>query len=380
MASEEKRRTPVARRALSPWYYNKFFRYTMGWLVFLAAVYMLFQVASLMSPFFQFFSILFVPIVISLLFYYLLRPVVNYFEKRKVPRLLTIIALYILVAVVLILFFAYLVPILVTQISAIANMSVEYIKNIKNASTVFSLGPFTFNLEQEIQERLLSFLQSITTSLSQIFVDIIGFVTRVATIFGVIPFIVFYMLKEGDDLFGKFLKSFPESYGKELHKILKNIDNTLSSYITGLAIVSASIGVMLFVAYMVIGLNYALILSALALIATTIPFLGPFLAITPALLVGLTQGSWMTIKVAIVFIVIQQIESNVISPQIIGHRLNVHPVTIILLLLAAGSLYGLLGLIFATPIYAILKTLAQNLYKIYKLRYPRIKQELSRID
>ena len=91
---------------------------------------------------------------------------------------------------------------------------------------------------------------------------------------------------------------------------------------------------MLFVGYLLIGLNYALILSVIALVFMTIPFLGPFLAVCPALFVGLSDSPFMVLKVAIVFLIVQQIESNVISPQVIGQRLNIHPLMIILLLLA----------------------------------------------
>ncbi len=119
----------------------------------------------------------------------------------------------------------------------------------------------------------------------------------------------------------------------------------------------------------IIGLNYALVLSLFALIFMTIPFLGPFLSILPALFVGLSDSPFMVVKVFIVFAVVQQIESNVISPLVIGQRLNIHPLTIILLLLAAGSLYGLIGLLLATPLYALVKVLIESLYKIYRLRY-----------
>jgi predicted PurR-regulated permease PerM len=126
---------------------------------------------------------------------------------------------------------------------------------------------------------------------------------------------------------------------------------------------------MLFIGYLIIGLDYALILSLIAIVFTTIPFVGPFLAIAPAILVALSNSPFMVLKVVIVFIIVQQMESNFISPQIIGQRLNIHPLTIILLLLVAGSLYGLIGLILATPLYALSKVLIENLYKIYQLRY-----------
>ncbi len=130
-------------------------------------------------------------------------------------------------------------------------------------------------------------------------------------------------------------------------------------------LVSTSVGALLFIGYLIIGLDYALTLSLIAIIFMTIPFLGPFLSIAPALLVGVSNSSLMVLKVIIVFVIVQQCEANVLSPQIIGQRLKIHPLTIILLLLAAGSLYGLAGLILVTPFYALAKVLIENIYKIY---------------
>lgn len=110
----------------------------------------------------------------------------------------------------------------------------------------------------------------------------------------------------------------------------------------------------------------------IAVVFTTIPFVGPFLAITPAFLVALSDSPFMVMKVIVLFVIVQQLESNVISPQVIGQRLNIHPLTIILLLLAAGTLYGLIGLILVTPLYALAKVLIESLYKIYQIRYAPI--------
>ena len=96
-----------------------------------------------------------------------------------------------------------------------------------------------------------------------------------------------------------------------------------------------------------------------------------------AILVGLSDSPLMVIKVVVVFVIVQQFEANFLSPQVLGQRLNIHPLTIILLLLAAGSLYGLPGLILATPLYALAKVLVENAYKIYQWHYSHLKKNSS---
>lgn len=351
------------------WIFYPFFQYAFGVLLVLLIILVFYHVVVFLHPFFDFVSILFAPIVISLLFYYVLRPVVNFFEGRNVPRMVTILGIYILLAIGLIFFIAYIAPILTKQITALADTSAKTWEKVTENSESFVLSFFKVHFDAEVKQHLLGFAQQVTTALSKNLLDFIAFLTRVATILAVIPFIVFYLLKDDRNFTSIFLSRVPEDYGLEIRKILRNMDETLSNYITGLVLVSSIMGSMLFIAYLIIGLDYALILSMLSIVFMTIPFLGPFLSITPALFVGLSTSSWMVLKVIIVFAIVQQTEANVISPQIIGQRMNIHPLTIILLLLAAGSLYGLAGLFLVTPLYALFKVLVENIYKIYQWHY-----------
>lgn len=372
----QKEHNNITKQTSAPWYYHKFFKYAVATLLVLTIILVFYKVVSFLSPIVDFISILFMPIVSSFLIYYLLRPIVYWLENWKIPRYISIICIYIIIAILLVITAAYVVPLLAKQVTELANISLDTLKKAQNNSEFVLFNLFHVNLHYEIQERLFNFVQQITTVLSKNLVDFLSFITRIAAILAVIPFIVFYLLKDDQDFVSGFLKYLPTNFGYQVSKILRNIDTTLSSYINGLVLVSSTLGLLLFIGYLMIGINYALILSIIAIIFTTIPFLGPFLAIAPAIFVAFSDSPWMVLKVLIVFIIIQQFESNFISPQIIGQRLHIHPLTIILLLLAAGSLYGLIGLILATPVYAISKILIENLYKIYQLRYSHWTEKL----
>lgn len=357
------------------WFYHSFFKYSCGTLLVLTILLVFSNVVYYLSPVLNFISILVIPIAISFLLYYLLRPIVNVLqEKAKIPRWISILAIYLIFAVLLVFLIAYIGPILINQMSAIANISVATIERAKESASEIFERLFKLNLDLEIQHRFYGFVQQVTGVVSQNALDAIGFLTRTAVVLAVIPFIVFYLLNDDEDFANEFLSLMPDEYDTEIRKILQNMDETLSSYIHGLVVVSFCTGSLLFIGYLLIGLDYALILSVIALIAMTIPFVGPFIAICPALFVGLADSPFMVLKVIVVFIIVQQIESNLLSPQIMGHKLNIYPITIILLLLAAGSLYGLVGLILATPFYALAKVLIEHVYKIYRLRYSSWKQ------
>lgn len=381
---EEKEKEPTkqvkkvsVKEPVIPWYYHSFFQYSVGILLILTIMWVFYHVAVFLTPFLDFASTLVTPLVISLLFYYLLRPIVYFFEKYNISRVVTIICIYVLLALAMVFFIAYIGPILTKQLTALADTSVITFEKVKESSRSILFRFFNVDLDYEIEQRLFGIAQQVTTLFSKNLVDFLGFLTRLATILAVIPFIVFYLLKDDRDFTSNFLRRVPEDFGSEIRKILRNMDLTLSNYITGLVIVSSSVGALLFIGYMIIGLNYALILSMIAIVFMTIPFLGPFLSIAPAILVGLSDSPWMVFKVVIVFIIVQQSEANFISPQIIGQRLNIHPLTLILLLVAAGTLYGLVGLILITPLYALAKVLIENIYKITVWHYNYSKKHSS---
>src|SRR5699024_12118745 len=129
---------------------------------------------------------------------------------------------------------------------------------------------------------------------------------------------------------------------------------------------SFCVGILLFIGYLIIGLKYSLTLALFAMLMNVIPFLGPFIAVIPALIVGLFQSPIMVVWVAIVTLIAQQIESNLISPNVMGRVLNLHPLTVITVILAAGSIAGFIGILFAVPFYTIIKTVVVHFYNTYQ--------------
>jgi predicted PurR-regulated permease PerM len=157
--------------------------------------------------------------------------------------------------------------------------------------------------------------------------------------------------------------------------ILHDMDNQISAYILGQIMVSFCIGIMVTIGFLIIDLDYAVLLGCLAMVTSVVPYLGPVIAITPALIIAIVTSPFMVIKVGIVWTIVQLIEGKFISPQIMGKSLNVHPVTIIFVLLCAGSLFGVPGVILGIPGYALLKVLVTHFFELFKMRYNRFQNE-----
>jgi predicted PurR-regulated permease PerM len=163
---------------------------------------------------------------------------------------------------------------------------------------------------------------------------------------------------------------------KEVTDIFHDMDKQISSYIQGQILVSMCIGAMVTIGFLIIGMKYALLLGFLAMITSVVPYLGPVIAITPAVIIALVTSPLMLIKLAIVWTIVQLIEGKFISPQIMGKSLSIHPITIIFVLLTAGSLFGVPGVILGIPGYAIFKVLVTHLFKLFKQRYNRYEDDV----
>jgi predicted PurR-regulated permease PerM len=125
------------------------------------------------------------------------------------------------------------------------------------------------------------------------------------------------------------------------------------------------LGVLLYIGFMIIGLPYALLLAVIATVLNIIPYIGQFLGAIPCLIVAFIDAPSMIIWVLIVTVIAQQIESSFLSPHIYGKRLDIHPLTTIILLLVAGDIVGILGVILAIPAYMVVKIIVVRIYRIF---------------
>lgn len=217
----------------------------------------------------------------------------------------------------------------------------------------------------EFIQNLPSRIEDIINYLFSFVGGLIGQVISIIAGIVLIPFFLFFMLKDGEKLLPFITKFFKPKKAANLRSLLLKIDHVLTAFIQGQLIVSFFVGVLLFIGYSIIKLDFALALALFGMITNVIPYLGPFIAVTPAILVGALQDPFNVIWISIIMIVAQQIESNLISPNVMGQVLNLHPLTIISVILAAGSIAGFVGILFAVPFYAVMRTIVVHFYETY---------------
>jgi predicted PurR-regulated permease PerM len=352
------------------WINHSFFKYVTGALLIVILIYFLGKIDYFLYPFQKLIGTLFFPILIAGLLYYILRPVVSLFSKPKyIARSIAILVIYTVIAGIVFLIFHFGGESISEQADQMVKVIPENIEKMTGDAEEFmdEKNINMFSVDQ-LKQKGMTYLSNLTQSIGQNITDIVKAITSVATVLVIVPFILFYLLKEGDRLSPFLLKFIPEKHSAEGKKILEDIDGTIAAYIIGQMTVALVDGVLMYLGYFLIGLDYAAFLALFVVITAVVPFLGPILGVLPAIVFGSIQSPEMVLYILIVLVVVQQLEGNLVSPLVLGNRLDIHPLTIILLLVVAGSIYGFIGILIAVPLYAVLKVTIKDLYRFYQLR------------
>ncbi|WP_203249220.1 AI-2E family transporter [Sporosarcina beigongshangi] len=339
------------------------------------------RISFIFYPITVFFSTVVLPVILATIAYYLLRPLLRLLEKIRIPRIWGILILLI-GAIGLITALVFLVlPFLKEQFHNLVAEFPSYFSQLLLKIDTFLRTSIFASYYEGLDININKLLETSQGDIGKFFTDTVGGIASGVTSFisaftgfilaiVTVPFILFYLLKDGEKLPRFFVKMLPPRMRKEATLILREADHQISSYIQGQILVAICIGIMVSIGFLIIGMEYALLLGVLAMFTSIVPYLGPIIAITPAVILAIVSPSpLMLFKLAAVWTIVQLVEGKFISPQIMGKSLQIHPITIIFVLLTAGSLFGVAGVVLGIPGYALLKVLVTHLFKLFKLRY-----------
>lgn len=330
------------------------------------------KVSYLFEPVWQFLAIVGLPIILAGILYYLMNPTVDYLERKGIKRIYSIFSLFVLVVGLIVWGVVVIIPKIQEQSMSFADNLPGYLTIIENKVNEILSDPIFSQVQDQIEasnEKLISSLTDIVQNLSRSTIQNLGsFFGAVATIVLAVitmPFILFYLLKDGRKLAPYFVKFLPTKMRQPSLIVLKEMNDQVSSYIRGQLTVAFAVAVMFMIGFSIIGLDYAITLGIAAGFLNLIPYLGSFLAMIPAVFLGIVGGPVLLIQVLIVFVIEQTIEGRLISPLVLGNELSIHPVTILLVLLTSGKLFGLVGVILGIPVYAAAKVIITHVFEWY---------------
>lgn len=341
-------------------------------LLVLCNIFLFTKVAYLFTPFLQFIGIVSLPVIMAGILYYLMNPVVDYFEKKGVKRIYSIIGLFIFVTGLIVWGIVVIIPKIQEQSISFVNNFPSYMSVAEKTVTDF----LSSSMFSQVQEQLEQSWEKIFTWFTQIIQNfsksslknlgnLFGAIASVVVAIITTPFILFYLLRDGEKLVPFAVQVLPTKWRKPTLKILKEMNDQVSSYIRGQLTVAFLVALIFIVGFSIIRLDYAVTLGIMAGFLNLIPYLGSFLAMVPAVFLGIVGGPVLLVKVLVVFVVEQTLEGRFISPLILGSQLNIHPITILFVLLTSGQLFGLTGVILGIPVYAAVKVLLQAVFTWY---------------
>lgn len=333
------------------------------------------------------FSNIFIYIVLAIVVSSLLRPLTHYisttqFFKVRVPRLIAVIASYLIFALLITSFVILFIPLISEQIEVISKIDFEALYNrvtiplqnfeeylITNHLTSESEGFIVNSLRQNIID-LISNVQ-IGNILNQILSFTGSFFIGVLAV----GFISFFLLYEMGSMRKKLISLIPNRYFEVTIAAYNKIERLLSNYLVGLLFQMISIFTMASLGLSILGIKYALTIALFAAVANLIPYLGPILGATFGIIVGISTGTDLVttqdyliliLKIASVFGGVQVVDNIFLQPLIFSKSVKAHPLEIFIIIFAGASLAGIPGMIAAIPVYTVIRVSASELYEGYK--------------
>ncbi|MGI8314713.1 AI-2E family transporter [Halobacillus mangrovi] len=348
------------------WINHRFFKYLTGIILILICIFFL-ELLHFFEPLLKVFNTLFYPFLIAGFLFYLIRPLIGALSKIKFfPKPVAILLVFAGIAGVIYAGVNLLADTVKEQITNISNLPQKLKDTAKEAEKQIEekdMGMLSTDaLSQRVNSFFSDFIQTISDNASQILSGIAG----ATTVLIIVPVVLFFLLKDGHKLIPFLRKAFPRRFKVEVENLLKDVDKTLSAYLIGQVTVAFVDGVLAYIGFLIIGLDYALVLSMFIVVTAIIPFFGPIIGTIPAFVVALMQDPAMALYVVIIIIVVQQLEGNLVAPLVLGNRLHLHPLTIILLIIVAAPLFGFIGMVIIVPLYAVVKMVLKDLYKMYQ--------------
>ena len=320
------------------------------------------DILTILSPFF-------IGVIIAWLF----DPIVTFFQKKGVKRGIGVTFVYVLLIAIFVLIGNLLMPSLIKQINEIIAAAPQTIKSFGDQlESLISNLAHTYNadvdvLRENVYEVINNLLNSITVDLPSTIISLVKSVLSggLNIVMGLL--IGFYMLLDFDDVRKHLSKLIPAKYRDETDGVIDELNGTLRRYVYGTLIVMFVLFICQSIGMAIAGMKAPLVFGLFCAVTNIIPYLGPYIGGIPSVAIAFTISPRVGIGVLISVLICQLLESYLLTPTIMSKTMKLHPVTIIIGLLLFGHFFGILGMLFATPIISCGKVIINFFIKKYSL-------------
>ena len=312
---------------------------------------------------------IFVSILLSIVLVYILKPIVMFFENFNLSRTMSISIIYLVFFLSLGSVFGTIIPSLGKQITALQEELPKYKDKITTAVTtqenkLKSMYPALekLNLSESFSEYLKHEL--IGEKTSDIFISSSKILGSIITLLVMVPFITFFLLKDGATMKKGFISLIPNRYFEMALNLIYEINRQLGGFIQARLLEALCVGIICFIGFSFLSIKYAAVLALFAALVNLIPYVGPIIGAVPPLFIAFVDtGDWITLLWVLTVILISQLfDIIVIIPAVFAKIVNMHPLSVVIVIIIGGQLGGIIGMILAVPLYSITKVTIREVY------------------
>lgn len=333
-------------------------RFHWGWLIVAAIlIWFVWETASILPPF-----------LAGLVIAYLLDPLVDKLEARKWPR-------WAATTLVLIFFFAVIggaivlvAPLVVAQADALLDALPEIVANLRPLAMEWYEQLTRYVTFDEVGTGIFQRAAEVGADVARTLIAQGFAVFNVLALLIIVPVVAFYALLDFDRMTARVRSWIPPRYEAGAYRMIGDADGALSGFIRGQSLVCAVLAIFYATGWSLVGLDYALVLGLVAGILAFVPYLGAVVSVALALLVGLGQFGVELLPLFLIFVVFQVgqiLEGSVLTPNLIGERIGLHPLWVLFAVFAGGELAGLWGVFLAVPVAAVVAVIVRAVMGAY---------------
>jgi predicted PurR-regulated permease PerM len=311
------------------------------------------KIGRILTPFF-----LTIPLV------YIIKPLAAKLASRKIPASLSIILVYFIFLLLLAAACIFFIPELAMNIrelmETLPELMSSYEQIFNRLLSAIKSSSWSDNIKTVIFKEIENGTAMVQKSLVGVLengLDILVDTVKIIVDLTISMVIAYYVIKDADKFIDYILSILPLRWRKGLAGIGREINRILAGFIQGQLLTALIVGVLETMGLLIIKMKYSLALGMLGGLANIIPYFGPYIGVIPALAIALTLSPMKALWTIVVFVVVQQIDNNFISPKMIEGKLGLHPVATIFAVLVGGEFFGILGMLLAVPVMAIIRVL-----------------------
>ena len=323
------------------------------------------------------------PLFIGIVIAWLFNPLVTKLSKWKLSRFWATILVYTVFIALLVVILINSIPVISSQINDFIDFVPSLTENVKGfinkVLSVFepALGGNAGNIKQEVYSSIIQIGKDITIGFPDKIMGLVSGIISGLGSFVIGLFVGLYMLFDFDHVSKVIINVMPKKWRTDAKNLMDISNKTLVNYIQGILITITLVFIGNAIGFSIAGLKAAILFALFCGVTNAIPYIGPYIGAIPAAIVGFSQSPTTGIIVIVSAIVVQLFDNVIFTPLVQSKGLKLHPVTVIISLLVFGKFFGIIGMILAVPIVAVLKTIFNYFNDKYKFINLKFNKESS---